>query len=49
MKARHLVCVRLGAIVAGCLFSASAVLSSALAHAPQQKPNILVITGDAVG
>jgi hypothetical protein len=36
-------------MVAGFLLAASALLSPALAQAPQQKPNILVIMGDAVG
>src|SRR6266481_2115917 len=47
MKARHLKWVRLGAMAAGFLLAASALLGPA--QAQQQKPNIIVIMGDDVG
>ena len=49
MKPRHLRWVRLGAMAAGLLLAASALLSHAQAQAPAQKPNILFIMGDDVG
>ena len=49
MKARHLRWVRLGAMAAGFLLAASAVLGPAQAQAPAAKPNILFIMGDDIG
>jgi arylsulfatase A-like enzyme len=49
MTARHLRWVRLGAMAAGFLLAASALLSPAQAQAPAAKPNILFIMGDDIG
>jgi hypothetical protein len=49
MMARHLTWVRLGAMAAGFLLAASALLGPAGAQAPAAKPNILLITGDDIG
>jgi hypothetical protein len=49
MTARHLRWVRLGAMAAGFLLAASALLSRAQAQAPAAKPNILFIMGDDIG
>jgi arylsulfatase A-like enzyme len=49
MKARHLRRVRLGAMAAGFLLAASALLGPAQAQAPAAKPNILFIMGDDIG
>jgi arylsulfatase A-like enzyme len=48
MKARHLKWSRLGAMAIGFLLAA-ALLSPALAQAPQQKPNIMLIVADDLG
>jgi hypothetical protein len=49
MMARHLRWVRLGAMAAGFLLAASALLSQGHAQAPAPKPSILFIMGDDVG
>jgi arylsulfatase A-like enzyme len=49
MMARHLKWVRLGAMAAGFLLAAAALLGPAGAEAPAAKPNILFIMGDDIG
>ena len=49
MKARHLRWVSLGAMAAGFLLAAAALLGPAWAQAPAPKPNILFIMGDDIG
>ena len=49
MKARHLRRVSLGAMAAGFLLAAAALLGPAWAQAPATKPNILFIMGDDIG
>src|SRR5437016_6646758 len=49
MKARHLAWMRLGAMAAGFLLAAAALLGPAAAQAPAAKPNILFIMGDDIG
>jgi arylsulfatase A-like enzyme len=49
MKATHLRWVRLGAMAAGFLLAASALLGPVQAQEPAAKPNILFIMGDDIG
>jgi len=49
MKARHLGWIRLGAMVAGFMLAAAALLGPAAAQAPAAKPNIMFIIGDDIG
>ena len=49
MKPRQLKWPGLGALAAGSLLAAAAVISPAQAQAPTQKPNIVFIMGDDVG
>jgi hypothetical protein len=50
MTVRHLTWPRLGAFAAGLsLAAAPGLVNSAQAQAQQQKPNILLITGDDIG
>jgi hypothetical protein len=49
MTARHLRWVRLGAMVAGFLLAASALLGPAHAQAPAAKPTMLCIMADDIG
>ena len=49
MKPRHFRWSRLGALAAGFLLAASALLSPAQAQAPAAKPNIMFIMADDIG
>jgi arylsulfatase A-like enzyme len=49
MKQRHLGWVRFGAMAAGFLLAAFAIMSPVQAQAPAPKPNILFIMGDDIG
>jgi arylsulfatase A-like enzyme len=49
MNHRRVRRVRLGAMAAGFLIAASAILSPTQAQAPAPKPNILFIMGDDIG